>query len=436
MEKIFGIFRLGTKYLYHYRRRYVFLITAMIFGFTIVTFITSIKDGMYDSVYYSAQSHYAGDIVAIGYDFYFGREYHHRLGENEISVILGAAEKAGIKAQYTVLRTLYGSNGIVYFNGSGIQLKYLIGCDWENEAHLFNKMNYDEPLVFSDEGIILSTPVAAQLGALIGDRVILEVQTRWGQKNTGDFIVNGIVHDTSIFGYYKAYISRLSLNRLVDYEDTDCSTIGFFLDNPNQAEQKRKEFQNVLSNQLQTGPLVYDRYEMALERDRPWQGIRVFLYTMQVYLSEISELLDAMNIITYIIYGIMLLIILVSATVTYSLIMNERVREMGIMRAIGFYGTDLRLVLWSEIIVIGFVSLITGFLLARILCWGISFLSFSWFTGFEIFLKNGRLTALYSAPTILTNVLLIFLVLFIMTLFPSLRASRKNLSSLLSGEPL
>jgi hypothetical protein len=68
MEKSLAIFKLGIKYLYRYRRRYYFLLAALIFGFMIVTFITSQKDGMYDSVYYSAQSHYAGDIVAMGYD--------------------------------------------------------------------------------------------------------------------------------------------------------------------------------------------------------------------------------------------------------------------------------------------------------------------------------------------------------------------------------
>jgi ABC-type lipoprotein release transport system permease subunit len=438
MEKFFTVFKLGLKYLYRYRRRYSFLVVALIFGFAIVTFITSIKDGMYDNVYYTAQSHYAGDIVAIGYDTNTARDYTHHLGQNEISAILNSADRAGINPQYTVLRTIYSSDSYVHFNGNAILLKYLMGCDWNRETHILNKMNFAEPIdsYIGDEDIILSVPVAQQLGVKVGDNIILEIDTRWKQKNTGGFIVKGIVKDTSIFGYYKAYISRLSLNRLIDFEDEDCTSVGFFFDNPGAVEQKRRQLQNILSQQIQTGPLVYNRDKMALERDRPWTGIRVFLYTLPVYLSEISELLDAMNIITYLLYVMMLLIILVSAAVTYRLILHERAKELGTMRIIGFYGGDLRLVLWTEIFVIGFISLIAGFILAQILSWVVSLLSFSWVPSFEIFMKNGKLLPLYLPKTMLANISLIFIVLFVMALMPSIRVSRKNLSGLLSGEPL
>jgi len=438
MEKFCAIFRLGLKYLYRYRRRYGFLMTALVFCYAVVTIITSLKDGMYDSVYYTAQSHYAGDIVAIGYDSKSAGIYAHHLGQNEISAILNAADRAGINPRYTVLRTIYSSGSVVHFNGAAIQLKSLIGCDWDREAHLLGKMSFNEPYdpFPGDDGIIISAPIAQHLGAKMGDTVILEIFTNQWQKNTGMFIIKGIVQDTSIFGYYKAYISRLSLNRLVVFNDEDCTSVGFFLDDPGTAELKRRKLQNMLSEQVQLGPLVYDRDQMVLERDRPWNGIRVFLYTLPVYLSEISELLDAMNIITYLLYGMMLLIILVSAAVTYRLILHERAREMGVMRVIGFYGSDLQLVIWSEVFVMGLVALAVGFLLAHVSNWAISLMSFSWFPGFEIFMKNGSLKSIYLPGTMLTNIAFIYIVLFIMALFPSFRASRKNLPGLLSGEPL
>jgi len=445
MEKFLAVFKLGLKYLYRYRRRYGFLMAALVFCYAIITVITSVKDGMYDSVYYAAQSHYAGDVIAVGYD----GSYHH-LGQDEISAILnaaaggGATDQSGINPRYTVLRTMYIAHGVVHFNGAALLLKYVTGCDWDNEAHLLDKMNFEEPYAsLDDDSIILSVPAARQLGARKGDSVILEVNTQWEQKNTGVFIVKGIVNDNSIFGYFKVYISRLSLNRLITYEDGDCSSVGFFFDNPGSAEQKRRQLQNVLSRKLQIGPLVYDKDSMELERNLPREGIKVFLYTLPVYLSEISGLLDAMNIITYLLYAMMLIIISVSAAVTYRLILHERAREMGVMRVIGFYGrvigfygSDLQLVLWSEVLVIGFVSLAAGFLLALFLGWAVSFVSFSWFPGFDIFLRNGRLMPLYSFGTTLTNIAFIFTMLIVMALFPSFRASRKNLPELLSGEPL
>jgi len=435
MEKLYALFKLGVKYLYRYKRRYGFLLAALVFGFAVVTFITSSRDGMYDNVYYSAQSHYAGDIVAVGYDAETGIGH---LRQEEISAVLTAASDSGINAKYTVMRTIFGESGVVHFNGNAIMQKYVIGCDWKAEEHLFGKMEFvsaPEPDI-GDDGIILSEPVARELGAVMGDSVILEVDTRWFQKNTGVFIVRGIVRDASIFGYYKVYISRLSLNRLLLFNDDECSTIGFFLANSAASEENRARLQNVLRERIQTGPLVYDRDELTRETSLPFEGIRVFLYTMPVFLSEISDLLGAMNIVTYFLYGMMLLIILVSAAVTYRLILHERAREMGVMRSIGFYGGDLRFVLWVEVIALGIISLFTGFVLSWLLSRASSLLSFSWFPSFEIFMKKGRLSVLYLPKTVFFNVLLIYLALIAAVFFPSFRASKKHLPALLSGEPL
>jgi ABC-type lipoprotein release transport system permease subunit len=435
VEKISALLKLGIKYLYRYRRRYGFLMAALVFGFAVVTFITSSKDGMYDNVYYSAQSHYAGDIVAVGYDSQTG-VYH--LGQDEISTVMNAAAESGIAVKHTVLRTIFGERGVVYFNGNAVVQKYVVGCDWDAEGHLFSKMEFEgqpEPVI-GDDGIVLSLPVARRLGAVMGDSVILETDTRWGQKNTGVFIVRGIVRDSSIFGYYKVYISRLSLNRLLLFDDGDCSTVGFFLNTPAMAEKSRVRLQNVLAERMLTGPLVYNRDELSRETGQYWEGIKVFLYTMPVYLSEISDLLGAMNIVTYFLYGMMLLIISVSAAVTYRLILHERAREMGVMRVIGFYGGDLRFVLWIEVAALGIISLLAGFVLSQIFSFAVSLLSFSWFPSFEIFMKNGRLSVLYLPETVLLNVSLIFLVLAAAVFFPSFRTSKKHLPALLSGEPL
>jgi ABC-type antimicrobial peptide transport system permease subunit len=435
MEKLIALLRLAVKYLNRYKRRYGFLFAALVFGFAVVTLITSLKDGMYNNVYYSAQSHYAGDITAVGYDINSAIQH---MEENEISTIINTANSINLKPEHTVLRTIFGENGVVYFNGNAVKLKYIVGSDWEQEEHLFSKMKFtgQPEMVYGEDGIILSEPVARKLGAVMGDSVILEVDTRWWQKNTGVFIVRGIVKDSSIFGYYKVYISRLTLNRLLLFNDADCSSVGFFFNSKSNVEDKRLRLQNALADNIQMGPLVYDRDELKRETEQWTEGIRIFLYTMPVYLSEISNLLEAMNILTYFLYGMMLLIIFVSAAVTYRLILHERAREMGIMRAIGFYGGDLRLVLWTEVIALGIISLCAGFLLAALLSGLSSFISFSWFPSFEIFQKNGKLSVLYLPKTVLLNVALVFVVLICAAFFPSFKASKRNLPALLSGEAL
>ncbi|MCL1959548.1 MAG: FtsX-like permease family protein [Spirochaetes bacterium] len=432
MDKFLALSHVAVKYFFRYRRRYVFLFAALVFGFTIVTIFTSIKDGMYNNLYYSAQSHYAGDIIAVSYP--------GNIGEHEVTEIKKAVISSGIKPSQTVLRTIYFGVGdsVIFYNGAYAQLKYVLGCDWNNELKNFEKMSFEEsfPVTLDDNSMIISSPIAKLLNIRIGDMVVLEVTTKWGQKNTGQFIIKNIVNDSSLFGYYKVYISRKSLNNLLLYDDGDCSTLGLFLENQNTVEKKRKDLQEALSRNLSTGPLVYNRDELGTETKKDWDGKKVFLLTLPVYLSEVSELLDAINIVTYCIYGLILLIILVSATVTYRLILHERVREIGIMGTIGFSGSDLRRVLWTEVTILGFFSLIFGLLLVFVISQMVSFISFSSFPGFEVFMKNGKLSPLYLPATFLINGLSVFVILFLSVIFPAFIVSRKKLPNLLSGEAI
>jgi ABC-type lipoprotein release transport system permease subunit len=430
--KIFTLIVLSAKYLLRYRHRYFFLFLALCLGFSIVTLLSAAKDGMDANVYKSAQDHYAGDIVAVGFD----RSYSQtRLSADIKSEIYRALEAANLSGLHTVERTIFGNDGMLYYNGNALRLKYVTGVDWNNEASYFDSLKYlEDPAVPGQDTIYLSAPVAAQLNIRTGDSLVLELDTRWRQKNTGVFIVGGIIEDSTIFGYYKAYIDRLTLNRLILFDDEDCSMVGVFTDDRAEAEKARRLLQGELEGRVQTGPLVYDRDE--LERARwgvPYEGIKVFLLTIPVYLSEVADLLGAMNIVTYFLYAMMLVIMMVSALVTYRLILHERRRELGTMRAIGFHGGDIRFVLTLETLGLALVSLASGMLLALSLQWAVTFIPFSWFPSFDIFLEDGKLRTLYLPRTMALNILAVFASLFLAALLPVYRSSRDPLPGMLSG---
>jgi putative ABC transport system permease protein len=140
-----------------------------------------------------------------------------------------------------------------------------------------------------------------------------------------------------------------------------------------------------------------------------------------------------MRIISYFLYAMMLLIIFVSALVTWRLILRERSRELGTMRAIGFYGGDLRYILVTESLGLALVSLAAGFLLSIFFSWLVTCIPFSWFPSFEIFMKDGELRSLYLPGTMLINVAAVFAVLTAAVWEPAFRSSRDHLPEMLSG---
>ncbi|GHV75989.1 hypothetical protein AGMMS49942_08100 [Spirochaetia bacterium] len=430
--KFIVMLRLALKYLFRYHRRYLFLFLALTFSFGIVTLITSVKDGMYENVYNSAQSHYAGDIITLGIDNDVSQTEH--MQKDDMVKILKAIINTNINPERTVMRTLSGT-GILYYNGSAVTLKYTIGADWDTEKKFFDSLIYRErrEMPAGEDTILLSAPVAGELGARLGDSLILEMKTRYGQSNTGVFVVGGIVEDSTLFGYYKAYVSRPVLNRLLLFGEDECSSIGMFFSDRRETDTKKIILQNELEKIISTAPLVRDRDELIHERNENWAGVKIFVLTIPVYLSEIADLLGALNIITYFLYGIMLVIILVSAMVTYRLIFHERSRELGTMRAIGFYEGDVRYILVLETIALGLLSEAAGFIFALLVSALLRFISFSWFPSFEIFMKEGSLTALYLPRTMLINLVAVFCILMAAVWFPAFRSSRNPLPGMLSG---
>jgi ABC-type lipoprotein release transport system permease subunit len=430
--KFIKILQLALKYLFRYRRRYLFLFLALVFGFGIVTLITSVKDGMYENVYRSAQGHYAGDIITVGYDTTPSMLH---LDKEAMDSILKTIDDTDINPRHIVMRTQFGEKGMLYYNGTALRLKYVIGVDWDNEAAYFDNLAYRErqAVQAGEDAILLSVPVAQKLGARAGDRLILETETRYGQSNTGAFVVGGVVEDSTIFGYYKAYISRPVLNKLLLYGEDECSSIGIFLNNRRETEHKKAVLHDELAKHIRIGPLVRDRDELEYEKNQPWTGIKAFVITIPVYLSEVADLLGAMNIITYFLYGIMLAIIWVSALVTFRLILHERARELGTMRAIGFHEGDVRYILALETIALGLVSLLAGFIFSVLMLLLIRVIPFSWLPSFEIFMKDGGLGALYLPRTVLINIAAVFALLLAAVWFPAFRASRNPLPQMLSG---
>jgi putative ABC transport system permease protein len=434
--KYLKMFELAVKYLIRYRRRYLFLFIAMGFGFSLITFITSVKDGMTENVYLTAQSHYAGDLVVLADDADIGKS--NRIKGPEADIIADVIQKSQLNPERVVYRTTYSERGTIFYNGMSILLKYVVGVDWENEQDFFENITYQEapvePLDIDENTMVLSSPVAKQLGLRVGDSVVLEQPTIDGYKNTHVFIIRAIIEDESIFGYYKAFVSREMLNTITGYGENACSTIGLFFNDRGSIAKKEKVLYDELSKYLQMGPMISTREERSeATSGKKWEGGLFFVLTLDILLSEVAELLGALNLITYFLYVVMLLIIFVSASVTYRLILYERTREIGTMMALGFYGFDIRLILLFETICLGIISLAAGFVLAMIAGWVLSFFTFASIPSFEIFTKDGSLVPLYLIQTIAVNVLAVFCILFPAVWFPVYRSSRAELPEMLSG---
>lgn len=423
--------RLAVKYVLRYRRRYLFLFCALAFGFCVISVVSALKEGIAENLYLAGQSHYAGDIVFLGEDS--ESEVRRHLDAEAKAAVYEAIAEAAVPVTRSVERTLYNDDATLFFNGEALSLRYLNGVDWEKERPYFDKLSYaaGKENAPDEDSIIISEQAAAVLRIEAGDSLTLELLDRNGQKSTGSFIVAAVIQDKTLFGLYKAYVSRKVMNTLVGFDRDDASSVGVFLKDRRSARRDMLRFQRLLAEKTQAAPPIMNARDWS--DFKPKNGIAVFVLTLSVYLQPLNELVEAINALNYLLYAMLLLIILASAGVTYRLILNERIKEMGVMRAIGFYESGLRRILVMEAALLGALAAAAGFLLAFALSQALQLVPLSKFPSFEILLSNGSLRAIFSPLAVLTNIVALYLTLFFAVSVPACRVSKMALPQMLTG---
>jgi putative ABC transport system permease protein len=425
---------LAVKYLAGYFRRYRFLLLAVCFSFAIITVITSLIEGMARRVFMASQSHYSGQVFVLGFDK--EARTQGRIGNR--GPILAAIGESGVPIARTVIRTNCFGEGILYFAGTEVRQKYVMGVDWEAEAEDFRKMAFVDggvPEQGADSDILISGLVAGRLSARVGDDVVLEVLTKSGQKNTGTFIVRGITRDNGIFGTYKCIVGRKALNRLLAYDADDCSSIGLFFDSNEDLDGKAGKIYSALKTRIPMGAPIGNKQDLTYQLSLDWPGIRYFVLTIDIYVSEVADLLTAIKAVSYFLYVMMVAIVLASTGATYRMILHERLRELGTMLTIGLQAADARSVLVLECVILFFLAMASGFFLSLAILWVLSLFSFSWIPGFDIFMDNGRLAPSFSVSMVFTNVVILLTIVIPFIWLLSFRASRmRPIKSLAGGD--
>jgi putative ABC transport system permease protein len=212
------------------------------------------------------------------------------------------------------------------------------------------------------------------------------------------------------------------------------SALGLYLPRGVKPEKAAEKLYQSLSTRLPSVPAIWDKDEFKREAGAKWEGIRYFIVPLKMYISEVDDLLVAMNITSYVVFAMIVLIVLVSVNVTYKLVIYDRIREIATLRALGMQKRSIRAILLTEAFYLFIISLAGGLLLSGLFLLSVSLVSFSWIPGFEIFTRGGKLVGVIRLETLGLNALLLLGIVLPSALVPVFRASGISLPLALSKE--
>ncbi len=389
-------------------RRFLLLGLAVAAGFFFVLSVQGLVAGLSHQIEVRAARFYGGYVIVSKL-----RGIHDTTPVAERDrFILDAISRSGIHPAAVSRRTHLGNQAAVFFNGESIELRRVIGMDWAMEGSIIQRMQFvegDAADMRDPEGALISEVTARRLGARVGDQILLQVNRQAGALNTVTLWVKAIFREASIFGFYTLYADRGLLNRALGFDPLYSTSIGVYLDDDRETDNAAARIEKKLGGRYAAAPVVS-------------------------FMSEIRTLLEALSLVSYGILALLSAVIAVGIFNLYHVIIYERIREIGTMRAIGVQRSQVRNLILCEALFLSACGIAVGFVASVLALAGLSLIPLPGSAGLDIFLDKGHLSWVINADIILADVLLITLITLAGALSPALAARNIEPAAALRAE--
>lgn len=403
--------------------RYATLAAAIMLGCAIMTLVMGSLSGMRSSLEAKAALYYGGDFSV------------HGLRKDGLEMIPDAPrivaeiEKAGegrVAASPRIVDR--NTSSFLFFAGASIQLKMITGVDWKVEGPSFGALNFTQGGIADMEvgdGIIVSEPMAEALGARAGDDILILTDTADGQRNTATAVLRGVFRDSSFLGADTAYVGIGFLRALTVYPEGAATEIGVRFSGHGGKAPGIAALQGALGKNLPMFPLASSRAELfRMQEKDSWEGQRYAILSLAAHVSQISQVVELLASVLYALVALLLGVVVLGATNTYRVIVHERTREIGTMRALGMQRNRVAMLFLAEAACLAGVGTAAGLALGLILLLVLGMIPFSWIPGFDVFLSHGRIAWNLNPALIWAIVLVMFVTCLLASWAPASRAAR------------
>ena len=433
------------------KRRNAILAIAIAFGFFVVTAIDGLTTGMVGNLENQITQLIGGNVIAQGLEWLNPDTPGGKVKLVNIvrdrDYIKNIVDELNIKYEYYSCFTMSSGNAI--FNGKKSALQ-LYGRDL-NEKMLRDSFQFTSGGVDLDveNGLIISDKIADSLNVRVGDEIIYSTYTVYGQNTFADMTITGIIKSNSFMNSMQAYADIEDVNKIIEMPEGGYSMFSIYLRDKKQQTKAanaieariRKDSENnpeinVTSRALamKTHPTNIGKgIEKQIDTKKPeneWKGVKYGVETLYDEIPQIKTVLNIVHIITTVILIVILLIVMVGVSNTYRMVLYERIREIGTMRALGMTGKDTRRVFTNEAVILCIIGALAGLIFAAIVMTIVHFIPIN-NEALSFFLKKGHFTFKMSVLSIVIQ----YIILILLTSW-AVRGSAKQAARMSPAEAL
>lgn len=420
------------------KKRTFMLAGAIAFGFFIVTLI----DGLVAGGMRNFEEQFAflfGGNVMIERENHFSDESTLEpvisTGIEDAARIMESVKNSGVKYQYVNERTI--TSGTIIFEGRK-KTTNIFGCDFDEEVFLKEKIKLVDGSWEKAEradAIIMSESTMEAMKIAVGDTILFQLETYDGRANFGEFYVAAVSEDISLIGSIACYGHKEYVNQLMELAEDDFNCVSIMLENLDDQDAAASLIENEMRKWT---PQISSRAQAMIDspnsvasglyqqiRDSQWNGTCFIVSSLYDQAAVLKDIVVYAQLISFGILVVLFLIVMIGIANTYRMVLYERIREIGTMRAVGMKQRDSGRIFAWEAVLLSLLGALVGFILAVI---AMKIVGLFTITGemYQFFLKGSHITFIISASSIIPKLLIVVVLTLVAVSGSVKKASRMN----------
>ncbi len=432
--------RMALRNISRQKKRTILLGGAIAFGVMIITLVGSLTAGLASTANERFTDLLGGHIYISGQEVSESGRLISIVGEQE------PLEEALflIDDQIKEIRFRSAASGEVIF-GSRTTTVMLDGVDWDHEPTLYKNLELiagDITSVSDERTIIVPEPVMEELGVLVGESVLIRVTSITGQRNVGDFVIGGVTPDAGTFGLGSAYVDRAYLNSLIGMAADQYQRANIALADTGDIETVAATIERelLLLGKIDPGETAADDghqpgsgpgrtmmfpggmgFSAQVEETEQWEGTQFKVSTINDVMEPVMTIVTLLNQVSLGLFVVLMIITMVGLLNTFRMILIERTREIGTIRAIGMQRGQVRNMFLLEAFVLAVGGAIAGLVAAGILAAILGNIPMSTNTPMAMFLDGNT----FAFPVNVINIAGTLAILTVITVLSAYLPARK-----------
>jgi len=414
---------MALKNLARQKRRSVLLGGAIAFGILVITVVNGLSGSLITSLEANISNLVPGHIFIRGIEKTDkGRII---LSMKDTALLEKAVRDLKIPVKSIAKTTTVPQAAIV--SDFGTQYQGLTGLDLGPGSYIHDRIVIVQGSLDHFTGsdkILIAEGTAKKLGVKLNDRLAVQTQTQTGQQNVLDFTVGAIYKDPGLAASLAgAYADIGIVNKLRDMAPGEYTNFGLFLDDVSSADLWGAALYKALETEkLPLWVRGTPQDLQTLFRDQTWTGTKYALFTLNDILSFLKGIFGALNGIAFAILMVLFIVIMVGITNTYRMVVYERTREIGTLRALGMQRPQIRNLFLFEAVFLAIAGILAGFVLGVVVLFGLSFVDLSSWKDFNILLKDNKLQLFVNFLWFLINLVAVTALTAVAAFFPARKA--------------